>query len=270
MSDLSYDHATRWLKADFYGDPYTRATTASLALYSGGSPPSKDGTGGTELSGSGYSRTTVNMNAATWDVTGTTAENIVAITTATASATWLQATHYALWSGATLLFVGALNTPVTVTSGSPLVIAAGDITPSVSGNISNAYGEDWLDHIFTGAAIDRPETVKIQATKTASTAATAGEPITGSAYAPLVVTCSNSFWVVTTESEGVEVANGIDFEFLQAESDWDTPVGWDMTDNVTGLRLYWATHAGRPIATGDHARYRAAGDSPAGLRIRLT
>lgn len=87
------------------------------------------GTGGAllgEISGGNYSRTAVG----TITITGNTATNAATITTATPNASLGSFTHAAIFdavSGGNVIASGALNAPINWTSGTPVVIAAGDL-----------------------------------------------------------------------------------------------------------------------------------------------
>lgn len=78
-----------------------------------------------ELVGNGYTRT-----AATFSVTGSTAENTAAITFGPATASWGTVSHFSVWDAATAgnaLYKGALTTPRAVGTADRLAFDIGTL-----------------------------------------------------------------------------------------------------------------------------------------------
>lgn len=100
------------------GSDYTRPATVYAALFTAG--PTDSG-GGTEVSGSGYSRVAITNNATNWpNASGGLKRNGTAITFPVSSGAWGTVTHWAIYdaaSGGNLLFHSALSTAKVVGSG---------------------------------------------------------------------------------------------------------------------------------------------------------
>lgn len=82
-----------------------------------------------ELVGSGYART-----AASFTVTGSTAQNSGVVSFGPATANWTAATHFSVWdasSGGNCLMKGLLQASVTVNTGDSAQFAAGALSLSV-------------------------------------------------------------------------------------------------------------------------------------------
>lgn len=108
----------------------TRPTNWYVALYT--AAPSDSG-GGTELSGSGYSREAVTFAAAT-SGTGTTSNSGAVVFTADGG-DWGSVTHMGIHdatSGGNLLWHGALAAAKTVLDGDSLEFAVGNIDLTVA------------------------------------------------------------------------------------------------------------------------------------------
>lgn len=108
----------------------TRPTNWYVALYT--AAPSDSG-GGTELSGSGYSRESVTFAAAT-SGTGTTSNSGAVVFTADGG-DWGSVTHMGIHdatSGGNLLWHGALAAAKTVLDGDSLEFAVGNIDLTVA------------------------------------------------------------------------------------------------------------------------------------------
>lgn len=120
MADLSnYAEAEilQWLMTD---ETVTRPTAWYVALYS--AAPSDAG-GGTELSGSGYARQSVDFGTA-----GTTSQADVTFTAS--GGNWANATHMGIFDAATsgnLLWHKALPVAKQIDDGDSIVFPAGDI-----------------------------------------------------------------------------------------------------------------------------------------------
>jgi len=103
----------------------TRPTAWYVALYTAAP---NDAGGGTEVSGSGYSRQAVTFDAATSGA-GTTSNNIAVSFTA-AGGSWGTITHIGIFDAATsgnLLWHGSLTASRTVNDGDSLLFSIGNI-----------------------------------------------------------------------------------------------------------------------------------------------
>jgi len=103
----------------------TRPTAWYVALYTAAP---NDAGGGTEVSGSGYSRQAVTFDAATSGA-GTTSNNIAVSFTATGGS-WGTITHIGIFDAATsgnLLWHGSLTASRTVNDGDSLLFSIGNI-----------------------------------------------------------------------------------------------------------------------------------------------
>lgn len=125
MSALS-DHAENlllnWLMTT---GTATRPTSWYVALYT--AAPSDAG-GGTEVSGSGYTRQSVSWDTATG--TGGTTDNSGAVSFTASGGSFGTVTHIGIFdasTGGNLLWHGALTASKTVNDGDTLQFAAGDI-----------------------------------------------------------------------------------------------------------------------------------------------
>lgn len=130
MAALS-DHAEKlildWLMTN---GSATRPTAWYVALYT--AAPSDAG-GGTEVSGSGYSRQSVTFDAAT-SGTGTTS-NSGAVTFTAAGGSWGTITHLGIHdasTGGNLLWHGSLLASKTIADGDTLEFAIGNIDLTVA------------------------------------------------------------------------------------------------------------------------------------------
>lgn len=117
------------------GPDYTRPATVYIALFT--TDPG-EGTGGTEVTGSGYARAAVTNNstnfpAATGSTTATKS-NATAITFPTATGDWASAANIGFWamfdasSGGNRMYKGALAVAKPVLNGDTPSIAIGAMT----------------------------------------------------------------------------------------------------------------------------------------------
>lgn len=125
MAALS-DHSEKLL-LDFLmtSGTATRPTAWYVALYT--AAPSDSG-GGTEVSGSGYTRQTVAFAAASSP--GGTTDNTGSVSFTAGGGNWGSITHIGIFdasSAGNLLWHGSLSTPKTVNDGDTLQFAAGAI-----------------------------------------------------------------------------------------------------------------------------------------------
>lgn len=126
MSALS-DHAEKlvldWLMTT---GSATRPTAWFVALYT--AAPDDSG-GGTEVSGSGYSRKAASFNAAS--TPGGTTSNSAVVSWTAAGGNYGTVTHVGIFDASTagnLLWQGSLSTPKTVNDGDTIQFSAGNLT----------------------------------------------------------------------------------------------------------------------------------------------
>lgn len=122
LSDYAEKLVLDWLMTN---GSATRPTAWYVALYTAAP---NDAGGGTEVSGSGYSRQAVTFDAAT-SGTGTTS-NTGAVTFTAAGGDWGTITHIGIHdasTGGNLLWHGSLTVSKTVSDGDTLQFAVGNI-----------------------------------------------------------------------------------------------------------------------------------------------
>ena len=127
LSDHSEALLLDWLMTT---DVVTRPTAWYVALYT--AAPSDSG-GGTELSGSGYSRQAVTFASATSP--GGTTSNTGDITFTAAGGDWGTVTHIGIHdasSGGNLLWHGAMTASKTVADGDTLQFSTGNIDLTIA------------------------------------------------------------------------------------------------------------------------------------------
>lgn len=122
MSQMSDFLEVELRKHLFRTGSYAKPTVLAMALYT--AAPSDAG-GGTEVSGGGYARATLNPLDANWTAASSTdgiTTNAVDITFPAPSANWGVVTHFGIFDAASagnLLIWGALQLPRTINNGDP-------------------------------------------------------------------------------------------------------------------------------------------------------
>lgn len=112
----------------FGAQTYTPPATLYVALYT--AAPDDDGTGGTEVSGTGYARAAVTNNDTNWPAASNGSKsngNEISFGTVGAGG-WGQLTHFGVFdaaSGGNFLGAGELDTPVTAAEGDTVRFQAG-------------------------------------------------------------------------------------------------------------------------------------------------
>ncbi len=127
LSDYAEKLVLDWLMTN---GSATRPTAWYVALYTAAP---NDAGGGTEVSGSGYSRQAVTFDAATSGA-GTTS-NTGAVTFTAAGGDWGTITHVGIFDASTagnLLWHGALTTSKTIADGDTLEFSIGNIDLTVA------------------------------------------------------------------------------------------------------------------------------------------
>lgn len=118
--------------------------------------PSDDGTGGTEVSGGGYARSVVAVDAANWTISGGSAVNVNAISWAVATASWGLVSAVGVYSAAsagTLLQVIPLAIPVQVDQFNQFKFDAGGLTMVIDGACGVYAANALLAHYLEGTAM---------------------------------------------------------------------------------------------------------------------
>ncbi len=111
---------------------YTPETNVKIALFN--VTPALDGTGGTEVSGSGYAEITKANNLTNFPAaTGRTKSNGAAITFPAATASWGTVVAVVVFAndGTTMLLVGELTTPKVVAVDDVVSFAVGQLSFTV-------------------------------------------------------------------------------------------------------------------------------------------
>lgn len=116
------------------GDVPTTPPALYVALFT--VAPAADGTGGTEVSGSGYARAAVTQNATNWPAASEGSKsNGATIAFGTAAGSWGTATAFGIYdavTGGNLLLYGPLTQPQSITTGDGVQVQAGGLVVSLS------------------------------------------------------------------------------------------------------------------------------------------
>lgn len=225
------DEATLILSACLLGSGYTRSTTGILKLYK------EDGT---EI-GNGHTGKTFTWNGTNFTVTNNTFTNAVAITGDNNGSAAVTAHSYKIFrsNGTDVMFEDDLNDPIEIAEGAPFVVPIGEIDATFGGAFTQAWGEDWADHIATGASISLPDTdVELELVSTAPSASAAGTTVVYTGYAPLSLAVGGAVWTVTDNVAELQPDLTPAFPDVQATS--TNPRGLNVYHtSVAGLRMFW-------------------------------
>lgn len=228
---ISLNEANLVLKANLHNVGYTRETSAILKLYKAD---------GTEI-GNGHTGKTVAMNGTTWTVTSNTFTNAIAITGDNNGTAAVTAAAYKLFrsNGTDIMFEDDLNAPIEIASGAPFTVPIGEIDCTIGGSFTTEWGEDWADHIATGAAITLPDTdVELEMVSTEPSASAAGTTVVYTGYAPLAINVGTSIWSITDNV--AELQPDITAAFPDVTATGTNPIGVNMyRSTVAGLRMFW-------------------------------
>lgn len=236
MANLADPLEAAILQRFFFQTPLIVPATLDLALFS--SAPDDAGLGGTELTGGNYARKPVSLTAANWSYAAGVISNSVSITTNTASADWVEATHYILYNSTVPWFVGSLVTPATILSGSAYTIPVGDLDLVFGGALTDFGKQKFAEYIFREVTVLWPDFVDISLTSTAPTAAAEGTELTGSGYARMIVQLDNTLW--SFDSALSQMSNGIPLTWGKATANWSA---------IAGLNYYTALSSDRWMFT---------------------
>jgi hypothetical protein len=124
--------------------------------------PSDDGTGGIEVSGSGYARAVVAVDPANWTIASGTATNVNAITWNVATASWggvVSVGIYTASTGGTLLAIIPLTAAVTVDQYNQFKFDASGLSLSIAGAVSTYAANALLAHWLEGTAMPSIPTI---------------------------------------------------------------------------------------------------------------
>jgi hypothetical protein len=143
MAGISNYLKDKLLNHVFRTTAYTAPANVDVALFA--VMPNDAGTGGTELSGTGYSRESVPTDDASWSApaagsgTDRYVENLVAIDFGSAGSDWAPAgsecVGFALYEGGTSNYLGGntFASPVVIQSGNPVRFAVGALDAIIRG-----------------------------------------------------------------------------------------------------------------------------------------
>lgn len=127
LSDHAENLLLNWLMTD---DSVTRPTAWYLALFT--AAPSDSG-GGTEVSGSGYSRQTIAFNTASG--TGGTTSNSADVSFTASGGSFGTVSHVGIFdasSGGNLLWHGAMTASKTIADGDTLEFSTGNVDLTIA------------------------------------------------------------------------------------------------------------------------------------------
>lgn len=209
--------------------------------------PADDGSNVTEPSGNNYSRKST--AAGDWNTASSgTTDNAAEIDFADPSGSWGTVTHFAAYDASTsgnMLFYGTLDEAKAITASNDVSIAAGDISLTLGGGMSDYLRDALLDHLFGKASFTMPSTyVAVSSTAPASDDTNVTEP--GNGYAREQVLAAG--W--NAASGGVITNNGV-IQFNEATGTWSTPSHFLVYDALTSGNLLWFGSIDSPEAIGD-------------------
>lgn len=116
------------------GSTFSQPATVYIALFT--VTPTIAGTGGTEVSGSSYARSSVTNNGTNWSTAAAGSKNnATAITFATPSGSWGTVISFGIYDALTsgnLLYFGTLSTAKSITSGDAVSFGVGTLVVTES------------------------------------------------------------------------------------------------------------------------------------------
>lgn len=234
----------------FGGTAYSgRPTTLYFALFT--SAPNAAG-GGTEVTGSGYSRKAVTASTTNFTSPATAGDNIssaIDIQWPAASGSWGTVTSWGIYDAATsgnLLFFDSIDTPVAITTGQRPKIASGALTISMSGQFGNKLEQAVLNHIFRSVSWPGTFGNHYYAVGVGATSAGLSTEATGGSYARVNMT--NNKTTYGTAADAV-LANAAGIAFPSASGSWGgTMDSWAIYDASTSGNCLWYGTIGTPVA----------------------
>lgn len=238
-----------------------KPTTLHFSAWTVG--PDDTGAGGTEVTGGGYARKAVAVDALEWsectDAFGVGISNLNQIAWNMATASWGSITHIGIHtaaSGGNLLAVIALAAPVPIGALNVLKAEAGSIVVRFAGNVGNAMGCQILNYLFRGASLSVPTNLFVGLGLGASATDLQGE-LTANSYERLMIPNTSGAWpVAASGSKSVVLASNL--LFPTATASWGSPTHYGLFS--TGL--VWVgctlnsttdvfTAVGHPFQNGD-------------------
>lgn len=216
----------------------TKPSTLYFALFTAN--PTADG-GGTEVSGSNYSRKAITANTSNFSNPASAGDNLsnaVDIEWARASGAWGTVTGWGIYdapSSGNLIWYEALNTPVDVGNAQQPKIAASALTFSMSGQFGDLIEQKILKHLFRAEAWSAIGTHYLALGTGASSAGLTGEP-SGDGYARKSVTNNTTNYPTTTTAIKT---NGAVQAFPTATGSWGTITHFGIYDASTSGNLLW-------------------------------
>lgn len=221
----------------------SRPATLHFALFT--SNPTAGG-GGTEVSGSNYSRKAVTANTANFSDPVTAGDNVTlntAVTWPRASGSWGTITGWGIYTNASgsldLLYYEAFDTPFTVGNSQTPSLAAGSVTFSFGGQFGNLIEQKFLRHFLRGVAWTGIGTHYFALGTGATEAGLTGEPTIGTnGYVRKSMVNNTTTWA--TASGGLK-NNGAAIAFASASGAWGGAAlsHFGIYDAATGGNLLW-------------------------------
>ena len=183
-------------------------------------------------------------------------------------------THVGLFAGSDLFAFAQLSTPMAVSEGDPVSIAAGAIvwTLGLTGGLSDYFSNKLIDLVWRGRSFGMfvmPATMFARLFTTVPSNAGGGTEVSGAGYARPSIASSMAAWSgtqgdgTTTASTGTggRISNNADLVFPGPGGDWGT-VGWSGFNDAPsgGNLLFWVPlGSGKTISAGGPAPRFSAG-----------
>lgn len=226
-----------WYKGTAYP---TAPTNVYVALFT--AMPTQAGTGGTEVSGTGYARQAIAAAAGWSTISGTgpwSIANAGTVNFGNAGSAWGTVLGFGIYDASTagnLLYVATFGSSVVISNGAPVSFAAGAITISVA-NVSQYLANAALNWYKGTAYPTAPTNVYVALYTTMPSAADAGAvEVSGTGYARQPIAASTG-WSVLTGTNPTDISNAALITYGSAGSAWGTVVGWCLRDALTAGNL---------------------------------
>lgn len=235
----TYVQAARqnWYKGTAYP---TAPANVYVALFI--AMPTQAGTGGTEVSGTGYARQAISAATGWGTISGSGPWSIAtagATNFGNAGSAWGTVLGFGIYDASTagnLLYVATFTSSVVVSNGAPVSFAAGAITITVAG-VSQYLANAALNWYKGTAYPAAPTNVYVALYTTMPTAAdTGGTEVSGTGYARQPIAASTG-WSALTGTNPTNISNAALITYGAAGSAWGTCVGWAIRDALTAGNL---------------------------------
>lgn len=227
----------------YKGAAYPAApTNVYLALFT--AMPTQAGTGGTEVTGTGYARQAISAAAGWGAISGGTTgpwsiANASTVNFGNAGSAWGTVLGFGIYDASTagnLLYVANFGSSVIISNGAPVSFAAGAITVTVTG-VSQYLANAALNWYKGTAYPAAPVNVYAALYTTMPTAAnTGGVEVSGTGYARQPIAAASG-WSVLTGTDPTAISNANIISYGAAGSAWGTCVGWCLLDAVSAGNL---------------------------------